>query len=115
MRKTSYTGLYKMTKAEYLSAKYYALRYTYWRKEIQAAEQEQKKQNRQQARTEKKIKLIEQTALEADVEIYQYLLKAVTNENVTYNALRYKDGMPCGEKKFYRARQKFYWLLSQRI
>lgn len=61
-----------------------------------------------------KCKLIEQTAIEADGDIYQYLIKAVTNEGITYNYLREMQGIPCGKDMYYDRRRKFYWLLSQK-
>lgn len=66
------------------------------------------------AQLEKNCELIEQTAIEADPNIYQYLLKAVTNEDVTYRYLRMIMGIPCGKKMYYDRRRKFYWLLDQR-
>ena len=66
------------------------------------------------AQLEQNCKIIEQTVLEADSEIYQYLLKAVTDENVTYRYLKLVMGIPCGKKMYYDRRRKFYWLLNQK-
>lgn len=66
------------------------------------------------AQLARNCELIEQTALEADPDIYQYLLKAVTNEDVTYRYLKMVMGIPCGKKMYYDRRRKFYWLLDQR-
>lgn len=63
---------------------------------------------------EQNCKMIEQTVIEADPELYQYLLKAVTDENVTYRYLKMVMGIPCGKKMYYDRRRKFYWLLSQK-
>lgn len=63
----------------------------------------------------KKCELIEQTAIEADANIYQYILKAVTNEGVSYNYLRTVCGIPCGKNMYYTARKKFFYLLSKKI
>ena len=63
---------------------------------------------------EQNCRLIEQTAIEADPDIYQYLLKAVTDENVTYRYLRLVMGMPCSHNTYYDRRRRFYWLLSQK-
>lgn len=59
------------------------------------------------------ISLIEQTAIEADSEIHEYVLMNVTNQ-VPYTYLRYEMYMPCGQDKFYKARRKFFYLLSQK-
>lgn len=59
--------------------------------------------------------LIEQTAIETDADIYQYIIKAVTNSGITYKYLSMIMGIPCGKKMYYDRRRKFYWLLSQKI
>lgn len=63
---------------------------------------------------EQNCQLIEQTAIEADSCIYQYLLKAVTQEDVTFRYLKMIMGMPCGRNMYYDRRRKFYWLLDKR-
>jgi hypothetical protein len=66
------------------------------------------------AMMDQNCRLIEQTAIEADPDIYQYLLKAVTEEEVTYYYLKMIMDMPCGRTMYYDRRRKFYWLLSQK-
>ena len=53
--------------------------------------------------------LIKQTAMEADTEIYPWILKNVTS-GVPYE---YMD-VPMGRKKFYEARRYFFFLLAQK-
>jgi hypothetical protein len=67
------------------------------------------------AELSEKIKLIEDIAKEADADIYKYILKAVTNEGITYNYLSTVMDIPCGKDMYYDRRRKFYWLLSQKI
>lgn len=62
---------------------------------------------------ERNCSLIEQTAIEADPYIYPYLIKAVTDENVTYRYLKMVMDIPCGRDMYYNRRRRFYWLLSQ--
>lgn len=62
----------------------------------------------------KNCELIERTVLDADQDLYQYLLKAVTSEDVTYRYLKMIMRIPCGKKMYYDRRRKFYWLLDQR-
>lgn len=62
-----------------------------------------------------KMELIQETARQADPVIAKYILKAVTNEGITYDYLRGIMGIPCGHNQYYRARRKFYYLLSERI
>ena len=62
-----------------------------------------------------KCKLIEQTAMETDSELYQYIIKAVTNEYVTYKYLQTIMNIPCSRNTYYDRRRKFYYLLSKKI
>lgn len=66
------------------------------------------------AELSKRCELIEQTAIEADAELYPYILKAVTNEGVSYNYLKMVCGIPCSRNTYYSRRKKFYWLLSKK-
>lgn len=66
------------------------------------------------AELEQNCQMIEQTVQEADPELYQYLLKAVTDENATYWYLSTIMGIPCSRNTYYERRRKFYWLLSQK-
>jgi len=66
------------------------------------------------AELERKCQLIEQTAIEADSEIYPYILKAVTNEHVGYNYLQTIMDIPCSRNTFYDRRRKFYYLMSMK-
>lgn len=62
-----------------------------------------------------RCELIEQTAIEADPDIYEYIIKAVTNVGVTYKYLDKVMGIPCGKDMYYDRRRKFYWLLSKKL
>ena len=53
--------------------------------------------------------LIEQTAIEADPEIYQYLLKNVT-QGIPYEYMN----VPMGRRQFYECRRYFFKLLSDK-
>ena len=61
------------------------------------------------------VQLVEQTCMEADGDIYQWLLKAVTNEGVGYTYLKEYMEIPCGKDMYYDRRRKFYWLMAQKI
>ena len=63
---------------------------------------------------EEKCRLIENTAREAEPEIYPYLLKAVTNEDITFVYLKEMMGIPCGKDMYYDRRRRFYYLLAQK-
>lgn len=63
----------------------------------------------QNAMLQADIELIEQTAMEADADIYQWLLKNVT-EGTPYEWLN----VPAGRRQFYESRRYFFYLLSQK-
>ena len=133
MRRNSYRGKYQLSKAQYLSAKYYAPRYNEYVDEYHALEDSSKgiayDKDRvsgsqtdptellgmKRAELSQKIKIIEQTAIEADPDLYQYILKAVTNEGITFKALKSLMEIPCEADMFYDRRRRYYWLLSKRI
>ena len=62
-----------------------------------------------------KIDTVEKTAEEADPELAKYILKAVTNEGISFNYLKMVMGIPCEKDMYYNRRRKFYWLMSQRM
>ena len=64
---------------------------------------------------QKKCELIEQTAIEADDDLYQYIIKGVTTEYASYRYLKTVMDIPCGKDMYYDRRRKFYWLLSRKI
>lgn len=57
----------------------------------------------------KEVELIEQTAIEVDSELKEYIIKAVT-QDLTYEYLN----VPCGRRQFYTKRRQFFYLLSQK-
>ena len=61
-----------------------------------------------------KCELIESTIMETDKELYRYLLKAITEEGVTYQYLRSVMGIPCSRRRYYETRRRFYYLLSKK-
>ena len=58
-----------------------------------------------------RIKLIERVAGEADEQLHNYILKAVT-EGLSYTYLRTKMGIPCSRDMYYDRYRKFFWLLD---
>jgi len=61
---------------------------------------------------EEKCRLIEQTAIETDANLYQYIIKSVTEE-VPCWYLEQIMGMPYCRKDFYAARRYFFFLLNK--
>ena len=64
------------------------------------------------AHYDRRIKLIEQCAMEADNLLCPYLLKAVT-EGLSYTYLKTSMDIPCGKDMYYDRYRKFFWLLSE--
>lgn len=65
------------------------------------------------AHYDRRIKLLEKTAEEADDFLYPYILKAVT-EGLSYTYLKTKMNIPCGRDMYYDRYRKFFWLLSEK-
>jgi hypothetical protein len=63
------------------------------------------------AHYQERIKLIEKIAMEADRCLYDYILKAVT-ENLSYTYLRSRLDIPCWRDMYYDRYRRFFWLLS---
>lgn len=62
----------------------------------------------------RKIKLVEDCAREAAPDIYEYLLKGVTDPSISYTYLRTCLGMPCCKVYYYERYRAFFKLLSDR-
>lgn len=57
---------------------------------------------------EMKIRMVESAAYEAANDLYEYLLKGVTQE-IGYEML----GIPCCKEVYYRAYRRFFWILDK--
>lgn len=58
-----------------------------------------------------RISMIERAAMEADEDLYLYILKAVT-EGLSYTYLKTKLEIPCGRDMYYDRYRRFFWLLD---
>ena len=67
------------------------------------------------ARISAKVDIIESACRLADAELYPWLIKAVTNNNVGYDYLYYQLEIPCSRGTFYERRRKFYYILSHKL
>lgn len=59
-----------------------------------------------------KISLIERIALETDIYLHSYILKAVT-EGLSFTYLKTRLGIPCGKDMYYDRYRRFFWLLNK--
>lgn len=123
---------YNIDKHRFMELYYHCLQYTKWKEELKYIDDNVRSVKYGTMRgggsngsaleraaikrreLEEKCELIEQTAIEADPEIYQYILTGVTQEYATFRYLKHL-GMPCGQSMYYDRRRKFYWILAQKI
>lgn len=66
------------------------------------------------AQLSRDTELVEQTALEADAGICQYIILAVTEPGISYEILKALKDIPCGKNYFYKRRRRFFYLLAKK-
>lgn len=59
-----------------------------------------------------RIKMVEKAAMDADSDLYVYILKGVT-EGLSYTYLKSKLGIPCSRDTYYERYRRFFWLLNE--
>ena len=59
-----------------------------------------------------KIKSVEKAAMDADPDLYIYILKAVT-EGLSFTYLKTTLDIPCGKDMYYDRYRRFFWLLNK--
>lgn len=64
------------------------------------------------ARLIERIEMIEEIAKEADRQLGDYILKAVT-EGLSYTYLKSRLEIPCGKDMYYDRYRRFFWLLNK--
>ena len=60
---------------------------------------------------QERIRLIERIAMEADDYLWNYILRAVTEE-LSYTYLKTVLNIPCGRDMYYDRYRRFFWLLN---
>ena len=121
---------YEISKHRFLELYHFCMQYNDWKEELKSITSAVKStpisgmpsshnyQDQTAKLVEKRMKLaakcelIEQTAIEADPELYPYILEGVTCDYATYRYLKMSKDMPCGKNMYYDRRRKFYFLLS---
>jgi hypothetical protein len=63
-------------------------------------------------RNPKAAGVIEQAAIAADAELYEFLIMNVS-EGMPYEVLRDVHGMPCGKGRFYSSKRRFFRILDR--
>ena len=61
---------------------------------------------------QRKCEMVEQTAVQANAELYPYIIKSVCYE-MPFTYLQAKEEMPCSRAAFYDARRYFFYLLDK--
>lgn len=59
-----------------------------------------------------RINMIENVAKESDEQLWNYILKGVTEE-LSYTYLKTVKNIPCGKDMYYDRYRRFFWLLSK--
>ena len=59
-----------------------------------------------------RIDLIEKAAMETDIYLHNYILKAVT-ENLSYTYLKSRLDIPCSRDMYYDRYRRFFWILNK--
>ena len=130
--KLSESNKYYIDKHRYYELKHFCLQYNEWKKAYANCEGAiifasklddmpsggsgisdiTAKYGMMKAHYDRRIKLIENIAREADDFLYPYILKAVT-EGLSYTYLKAKLDIPCGRDMYYDRYRKFFYLLSE--
>ena len=67
------------------------------------------------AEAARKVDIIESAVRRAAPDLYEWILKSVTEEDMTYDKLRYEYGMPCGKNLYAKKRRLVFWYVSKEI
>ena len=122
---------YWIDKHRYYELKHYCLQYLSWKKTYAAIEELSMtssvidrlpssnipgdltaKYAMKKAHYSEKINMIERAAMDADEDLYIYILKAVT-EGLSFTYLKSRLEMPCSRDTYYDRYRRFFWLLSK--
>lgn len=119
---------YYISKERYYELKHFAMQYHAWLKEYNQLESFNQQRDSEikgssisdetsrvairKAQLSKWMKMIEDTAKQADEEIGSYIFQAVTND-FSFNTMVGVYGIPCGKDMYYDRYRKFYWLLDK--
>lgn len=123
---------YWISRHRYYELKHFCLQYPLWKKAYAALDEltiqspmlEEFRPNRSmpsdptakwgiaRAYYSERMDMVKKAAMQTDEDLYIYILKAVTEE-LSYNYLKTRLGMPCGKDMYYDRYRKFFWLLSK--
>lgn len=121
-----------LSKHEFYTAYHYALQYNAWKDERRAivgvlaaaidgmphgngTSNPTESQAIRLSALKSKIDMVESTALFVSEEMYPYLLKAVTNEKISFIYLQMRMQMPFSKRDYYEKRREFYYRLYKKL
>ena len=130
------TGKYAITKHEFYTCLHFAYQYQEWLDKYNALSDSVKAITSdgmphgmnvsnpterlaiKRSELKDKMELVDECIAEATENtplLAPYLKRGVTCEGVTYNYLRNVMMIPCGHRQYYEIRQRFYYILSQKM
>jgi len=128
---TSKRGKYWLEKHRHYELKHFCLQYPIWKQAYAALDSLDKRSGdlikvskngdihdptakcaEARLRYSEWISMIEATAKEADYELWEYILKGVTEE-LSYDYLKSKFDIPCSKDTYYDRYRRFFWLLNK--
>lgn len=121
---------YWINRHRYYELKHFCLQYPIWTEALasltalgaKSVEWEKVSTNEKKDPTERcaearlyyleRIEMIEKAAKEADLGLWDYILKAVT-EGLSYDHLLARYDIPCSKDMYYDRYRKFFWILNK--
>lgn len=67
------------------------------------------------AEASRKVDIIERNVRIVSGELYYWLLRGITEEDMTYDKLRYEEGMPLSRNYYSSMRREVYYRIAQEI
>lgn len=113
---------YYISRYRYLELKNFCLQYPEWKKQLKLLSwfpvngevksfdisKPVEKQVLRRERYLKRIEMVEQAAIEADSDIFEWIIRGVT-EGISYGALM----VPCSKDTYYDRYRRFFWCLDK--
>lgn len=123
---------WKISKHEFYTAYHFAMQYNEWKDTVRGMiglsavvtdgmphgntiSDPTSQQAMKLSELQRKIDIVESIAKETDEQLYCWLLKGVTCEEITFAYLQTVMNIPCSKNTYYDRRRKFYYLLSKKI
>lgn len=121
---------YYISKHRYYELKHFCLQYNEWIEELKKLDSKGRQSSggeihsdpqfsdptaeiaMRRSQLQQNIEMIKDAAIQTDRVLFNYLIKAVTEER-SYVYLREVLSIPCCKDSFYEAYRRFFWILSK--